>query len=52
MWIILLLLKVFLLTKETKENLNLIHKKFEKFKDKIIYLIYDEKPQKIERDIK
>jgi len=30
-------------------NLKFNHKKFEKFKDKIIYLVYDEEPQKIEK---
>ena len=31
-----------------KRELLFNHKKFEKFKNKIIYLIYDEKPQKVE----
>ena len=35
--------------KGDKRKLVFNHKKFEKFKDKIIYLIYDEKPQKIEK---
>jgi beta-1,4-mannosyl-glycoprotein beta-1,4-N-acetylglucosaminyltransferase len=35
--------------KGDKRKLVFNHKKFEKFKDKIIYLIYDEKPQKVEK---
>ena len=35
--------------KGDKRELVFNHKKFEKFKDKIIYLIYDEKPQKVEK---
>ena len=31
-----------------KRSLKFNHKKFEKFKNKIIYLIYDEEPKKIE----
>ena len=34
--------------KGDKRNLNFDHKKFEKYKDKIIYLIYDEKLSEIE----
>ncbi len=34
--------------KGDKRDLKFNHKKFEKFKDKIIYLIYDEHPNKIE----
>ncbi len=34
--------------KGDKRDLKFNHKKFEKFKDKIIYLIYDEHPDKIE----
>ena len=33
-------------------NLKFNHKKFEKFKDKIIYLIYDEVPKEIEKILK
>ena len=32
-----------------KRNLNFNHKKFEKFKDKIIYLIFDQEPNHIEK---
>lgn len=35
--------------KGEKRELKFNHKKFEKFKDKIIYLIYDEQPEKIEQ---
>ena len=35
--------------KGDRRELKFNHKKFEKFKDKIIYLIYDEEPRKIEK---
>ena len=35
--------------KGDRRELKFNHKKFEKFKDKIIYLIYDEEPSKIEK---
>ena len=35
--------------KGDKRELSFNHKKFEKFKDKIIYLIYDEQPNNIEK---
>ena len=35
--------------KGDKRDLKFDHKKFEKFKDKIIYLVYDEHPKNIEK---
>ena len=49
MLIILLLLKVVSLTKSEKRNLKFNHKNFSKFRDKIIYLVYEEEPDQIEK---